>query len=484
MQSFDILIIGNGILGLSAAHALFLEDPRLSIAIIGPNHRSGGATIAAGAMLGCFGEVTKYSLQSKPAIKKLELSMKAKSMWDGWMESINMESRMPEKLKIHNGTFVILNTKSGILDNENYEAIQTALNENKEPHENIDPRDISSLNPAMNARPLKTKYLPKEGYINSFGLVTHLQSGLGYKKNIHLIDDEVVKIQTEKVYGEKAHLIYTKLNRYHAKVTLLAAGAFSQKIIDSIQGLSSKVQRIFSGVGCSFILNQPAHTFNHVIRTPNRAGACGVHVMGYSEDSIYVGASNYLSSIPKMNNKVRYIYYLLQYAMEQIDQRFQNAEVMKCFTGCRPVPLDTFPLLGETSIPGFWILSGTYRDGLQLSPLLATAMAKKILNKSENILDETFNPERFPIQTMSKAESINQFVNQTMASAYEHAIDLPKNGWDEQLPLMVRANTERLYKELDYNFGLPVEIILMLEREPHMIPIVRQYLQSKEKMEK
>jgi hypothetical protein len=60
------------------------------------------------------------------------------------------------------------------------------------------------------------------------------------------------------------------------------------------------------------------------------------------------------------------------------------------------------------------------------------------------------------------------------------SMHLPRNGWDEQLPQMIKANVERLYKELDNNFALPVEIILMLERESQLIPLVRQYLHAME----
>ncbi len=475
MRQFDIIIIGNGILGLSTAHALMLEDPNLSIALIGPSHRSGGATMAAGAMLGCFGEVTKYTFQSEPAVQKFELSIRAKTMWDDWLESINMRNKVAERMVIDKGTFIILNSKSGVLDDENYQSIRDALIDKKECFEDVNPRNIRLINPIPDIRPLKATYLPNEGSINSLMLIKNLQNALISYRRVKFIDDEAIR--TQHCIG-KDHKVYTKLNHYSCKNILVAAGAFSQEIISHIPELSFKIPPIFSGVGCSLTLSQPAHQFTRVVRTPNRAGACGIHVMGRDENSLFIGASNYISSIPKTKNKLRYIYYMTQYVMEQIDQRFHNAEVLQWFSGCRPVSLDSFPLFGETSIRGLWILSGTYRDGIHLSPVLATAMAKRILNKPEEIVSKAFVPERIPIQTMDQAQSVDEFVAQTMASSYEHSINLPRNGWDEQLPLLIKATVRRLYQELDCDFALPIEILLMLQREPQLVPWFRQYLQS------
>src|SRR4051794_8379919 len=104
MRTFDVVIVGNGILALSTAYALSQLDSKLVIAIVGPSSRHGGATAAAGAMLGCFGEVTKSTYQSEYTLKKLELSYKAKLMWNDWIMSVNDSSSLIEKNEIKNGT--------------------------------------------------------------------------------------------------------------------------------------------------------------------------------------------------------------------------------------------------------------------------------------------------------------------------------------------------------------------------------------------
>ncbi len=475
MKTFDIIVIGNGILGLSIAHALRMENSSLSIGIIGPALRPGCASTAAGAMLGCFGEVTKYTYQSEYALKKLEFAVRAKHLWPKWLESINLFQPTSNPLAIREGTFIILNSHSGTLDNENYQAIHRSLINYQEPFEEADPNQIPFLNPIMDYRPLLARYLPNEGSIHSIGLLNHLQRALQAHPNIHLIDEEVIKIQTE---SNKTHSIFTQSGILSSNTVILAAGAFSQAILDTIPHLAFKNPRILAGIGCSVTLELTGHGLNHVIRSPNRAGACGIHAIGRDKDSLYIGATNYINPAPKTRSQTKYVYYLLQYAMEQVNQRLHKADIVQWSTGCRPVSLDTFPLIGETSIPNLWLLSATYRDGLHLSPLFAQEMAKKILGSTHPWVGDYFSAERSPIQTMTRSQSIDQFVLQSMASGYEHGLYLPRNGWDEQLPGMIRASANALYAQLDCDYGLPVEILLMLERNPHLIPFIRPYLQS------
>ena len=54
-NSYDVVVVGNGVLGLSLATALTLRSAG-KIAVVGDETRAFAATPAAGAMLGCFGE--------------------------------------------------------------------------------------------------------------------------------------------------------------------------------------------------------------------------------------------------------------------------------------------------------------------------------------------------------------------------------------------------------------------------------------------
>ncbi|MEK5521656.1 FAD-dependent oxidoreductase [Heyndrickxia sp. FSL W8-0423] len=59
----DVVVVGNGVLGLSLA--LSLVRKKLPVALVGESNRPWAASTAAGAMLGCFGEVTSTLLKSE-----------------------------------------------------------------------------------------------------------------------------------------------------------------------------------------------------------------------------------------------------------------------------------------------------------------------------------------------------------------------------------------------------------------------------------
>jgi len=74
---------------------------------------------------------------------------------------------------------------------------------------------------------------------------------------------------------------------------LLAAGAFTQQLLDAHPDLADRMPRVLPGVGFSTHLQQvPDNPIKKVIRTPNRAGACGLHVVPQLDGSLYLGASN------------------------------------------------------------------------------------------------------------------------------------------------------------------------------------------------
>lgn len=127
MRNYDIAIIGNGILGYSTAYALRQKDPQLKIAIIGPHDQQQSSTLAAGAMLGCFGEVTTATFESTYAHSKLEMAFTASQLWPTWLDAINNSLGNDAKpIRTTRGTFILLNTESSTRDDENFKAILKA----------------------------------------------------------------------------------------------------------------------------------------------------------------------------------------------------------------------------------------------------------------------------------------------------------------------------------------------------------------------
>jgi len=475
MRQFDIAIVGNGILSLSTAYSLATEDPTLKIAIIGPMSRVGGATVAAGAMLNCFSEVNKHTLKSKPTQSKFELARRSLKMWPLWLSLMNLELDIKDQVDQKPGTFVLLNSRAGKRESDNYAAILEMLQLRQERFEEVDPSDIPGINPVDDSRPLRALYLPDEGMVDPNQLLAALEKIL-LRKGVIFLDETVTNVITEKY---KVLGVMTQSGcRIMAAQVLLAAGAFTQPLIDKIPVLANRIPKVFSGPGCALTLKMHNHQLQHIVRTPLRSGSCGIHMLpkGSSSDLLYLGASSAVRFSPKDKAKSRDVYYLLEHGMEQFNQDLRDAEIVEWKVGNRPIAFDAFPLIGRTSVVGLWMLTGTGRDGFLCSPLLGISMAKEMLGKPP-LFKHGFQPERFPIETMSKREVIEELVDQYISVGYEHAMKLPKLCWSTDIRQMAFHYIKTMYDELEVDIGLAPDIFIMLHYVPEMIPVFKAYYQ-------
>jgi glycine oxidase len=144
-HAFDVVVIGNGVLGLSLA--LTLVRQKVRVALVGEAHRPWAASTAAGAMLGCFGEVTTTLLKSEYGRTKLEFDVRARKQWDDWLVRLASDAGDAD-IFVADGTMVILNTVGlpGI-DDANFVAIREALRRYKEPFE-----DRAAASPYLSSR--------------------------------------------------------------------------------------------------------------------------------------------------------------------------------------------------------------------------------------------------------------------------------------------------------------------------------------------
>ena len=460
-MNHDVVIIGNGVLGLSTAYVLAKENPTLRIVVIGSESTLGCASLASGAMLNAFAELTNKSLTSKAGKAKFEMALKASKMWPKWLEEINEELEAKKRLRVIQGTHIILNAQSGRLDTNNYLSIIQALNDYKEPYEiNKDPCSIPGMCPHSTYRPLHGIYIPSEGALDSHAHIQALKTVLSKKKNVELRSGEVVKIDVKSHKVKGVHLKSGAV--LQAEKVLLANGAKSQELIDSLKELASKMPRLLYGVGYSASLSQlPDNPVKQIIRTPNRAGACGLHVLPKG-GKLYVGATNMVYNDPEDKLRAGLSMFLLECVITQINGSLYGARIEDWYMGYRPATLDTFPLIGKTSIDGLWILTGTYRDGFHQSPLLATHMARLLMGKKGLFDEHLFAPERKLISTMTKEEAIAEFIEHYIACMAEHG---------ENTPIFMRSKSfkqiletqffERLYSELDTHIGFAPDILFM-----------------------
>jgi glycine oxidase len=72
-----------------------------------------------------------------------------------------------------------------------------------------------------------------------------------------------------------------------------------------------------------------------------------------------------------------------------------DAKIVEEWSGLRPSTPDLLPIIGPTDIPGLWLATGHYRNGILLAPATAKIMRDWIVIGKSNFKVESFSPLRF-----------------------------------------------------------------------------------------
>ena len=453
---YDVVVVGSGAVGGSIAFELASRGMR--VCRVGETQRGNAASRAAGAMNGCFGEVTRGLLASEPGRLKLVMDIQAKGLWARWQERLAQASGNPAGLLSACGTHVILNSAgSAQVDSVNYAAIEQTLRDYQTPWTPVATDQLEWVNACDLVRPMQALLIPDENAIDPNLLLEKLDAAL-LESGGEIVTANARSVLTEGhcVTGVALH----SGRHIDATHVVIAAGVDSLALLDGQPDVQRRIPPLFAGYGVSMLLRlKPGHPGPRtVIRTPNRAFACGLHCVPRGQDLLYLGATNILTEQPRTQAQVSDVQFLLDCAVDQLSLDLHDASIVDIQVGNRPIPADGFPLLGECGYDGLWMATGTYRDGLHQSPLLAAWIADRI-EGVENRLDlSCFAPVREPLQGLARAETVAETVRQMFATGYEYRWNI-KPYWMPLLDQGMSENYTRLIDGLHPRFTPPPELV-------------------------
>ena len=455
----DVAIIGNGILGATTALQLSLSDPAITVALIGRPGRPQAASVAAGAMLNLFAELEPGVFDNEHSLAKFNLGRVAAAKWPDHVEWLNALVEPADRCELKFGSFIVNNARADAFDDKSYEAVVSALQRYDEPFESCNPREIVGYHPSARGRALRAIFLPNEGYIPSRKLFRTLDAAIARRTNLHRIDQGAARVNVAA--GRVRSVELDSGEEVPADRVVIANGAFAQQLIDQLPELKSRIPRLFFGVGTGVVL-RPPELPTAVIRTNNRGLACGLHsVPDAAEGTLYVGASNFISTIPEPFPRLTSLNTLLNEAVEELNTSFYKARVEEVRVGYRPTTADLFPLIGPTSVAGLLLLTGTKRDGFFMSPVYCPEVVRA-LQEGTPCFDGRFKPERRLISTMTRDEGITKAVAHLWSGAYQHQLAMPHAGWEPQIEEMLRQKVLDAYARAgDPDYGIPAEMLDM-----------------------
>jgi glycine oxidase len=375
VKSWDVIIIGAGIIGLSLAIELNKQGMRVLVVDKGEPGRE--ASWAAGGMLCDFPGETMPGL--------LELATASAHMYPEFVRELQDESGLKIDLRVF-GTLLF-------------------LDQPPDPHE-LDDRGWLArwreLEPNLDATKLRAKsqagiYLKERSvdprHLTAAAIAAARQRGVDFSSGNHVLAVEMTNGKASGVRTNKTH--------FAAGIVVNCAGAWSGQISsDACAGTgASHLQAEQSSTTFFVSPTRPVkgqmlcvimpekELVCHVIRTPD------VYLIPRSDGRMLIGATAEEAgfdkqTIPETIEKLR------QAALDLVPKLLE-ARFLQAWAGLRPGTPDKLPILGATSTPGYFVATGHFRDGILLAPITAKVMAELITGQNPQIDLSKFSSSRF-----------------------------------------------------------------------------------------
>lgn len=135
------------------------------------------------------------------------------------------------------------------------------------------------------------------------------------------------------------------------------------------------------------LVSERRHLVRHVIR------GNGVYVIPRADGRIVIGATVEDVGFDKRVDPdvIRRMHQAAAVLVPQLSQ----ALIHEDWAGLRPCVPDKLPAMGKTSLAGYFVSTGHYRDGILLAPIAAKLMAQILQGRTPELDLSDFGPERF-----------------------------------------------------------------------------------------
>lgn len=373
-KNADVVVVGGGVIGLSISYELLQKGVKV-ITVFPKSGDAESASLAAGAMLGAFGEVTADDVGMD--IEEFEFRLAAQRRYPDWLGGLKETSG--REIHQSKGTFIIANN-DGPRDRATIKRMKYEADRTHEPAEWTEPDDVPGLKTSPGHAPNLCLHLKNEHSVDSAQLLGALLAAVVKMKGSTVADEKVVSITREA----GSWLIKTQEgNEFATQEVVLAAGSRSFGLLDAEQRSEAELPEMYFGKGVSCIVSA-APSIPQTIRTPNRAFACGIHVVPRSTGQLYVGATNYMGVDHERERGVQptELHGLFDETIHQINTDIRTSRIDAIRIGYRPIAMLRRPVIGKTRLPGLSVATGTYRNGILMAPLVAEIVADTLTSTS------------------------------------------------------------------------------------------------------
>jgi glycine oxidase len=353
VRTWDVIIVGGGIIGLSLAIALRKRGATALVVERGEPGRE--ASHAAGGML------VDCPLETHAALQTLATA--SARMYPEFARELELESGMKVDLRDY-GTIVFPHPEHA----HEWEKVLSTHSL---------PAPLTELEPALAESDRPAFYL-KERSVDPRGLVA---AALKTARNLGVDISSGETVTAVNLSDDHVTGVTTPKTSFLAPKVVNCAGAWSGQI-----GPHTFPTRPVKGQ--MLCLASPARQLlKHVIRSPE------VYLIPRSDGRILAGATVEEAGFDKRSDPATMQRF--HRAAIALVPELRNAKILEDWAGLRPGTPDGLPILGATATLGYYIATGHFRDGILLAPITAQVMAAVIENRTPEHDLTPFSPARF-----------------------------------------------------------------------------------------
>ena len=356
MKTWDAIIIGGGIIGLSLSIELHKRGRRVLVV-----ERAEPGREASHAAAGMLADST---WETSPALQTLATA--SAQMYPEFVHELEDESGLRVDLRSE-GT-ILFPPAEHIRDHPEFRSADLL------------PAPLAQLEPALADSGRPALYL-KERSVDPRALVAAALKAARHRaidtsfgdavSSIDLADSRVIGVTTEKT-------------SFLAPRVINCAGAWSGQFppyrfpIRPVKGQMLTVAAPRRAL------------LRHVVRAPE------VYLVPRSDGRILIGSTLEEAGFDKRTDPDT-IHRLHRAAIALVPE-LSETRILEAWAGLRPATPDSLPILGASQTPGYYVATGHFRDGILLAPVTAHLMAEVICNGKTEYDIAPFSPERFVLK--------------------------------------------------------------------------------------
>lgn len=345
MNSWDVIISGAGIIGVSLA--LELRERGATVLVLDRGEPGQEASSAAAGILAAGGFETPTAL--------VPLALESARMFPEYVRKLEALSGVKTDFRQH-GTIVFQNAAS------------TALAQ----YRKLGSNDLRRLEPSLH-NPGQEAFFVQEDTVDPH-LLMQAALAAAQKTGVEIRGNtEVREIRSAGNNVEVETAVTTSL--FHGRAAVNCQGAWAGAPVKPRKG-----QMLY-------VRPEKKNLLQHVIHAPE------VYIVPRSSGKILIGAT--VEDVGFDKTVATSIIQQLRSEAARYLPELASSPIVESWAGLRPGTPDDLPILGPTDMPNVFAATGHFRNGILLAPVTAKIMASLILSQPVQYEISSFSPARF-----------------------------------------------------------------------------------------